>query len=151
LIKAAKRYLVDPSLAGAAVGLDPTAVLRDGDLLGRPIDTFAVAQIRPELELTARPPRLYHLRDMQGRHEFDLIAEIVAGDIIAIEIKATAAPSGQDARHLEWLHAELGTDSSPVPCCTPAPAGCASANASSPSPSAPRGGEDTATSGRGAR
>ena len=48
LIKTPKRYLVDPSLAGAALGLDPTAVLRDGDLLGRLIDTFAVAQIRPE-------------------------------------------------------------------------------------------------------
>lgn len=108
LIKTPKRYLVDPALAGAALGLDPTAVLRDGDLLGRLIDSFAVAQIRPELELTSRPPRLYHLRDKQGRHEIDLIAEIAAGDILAIEIKATAAPSRQDARHLEWLQNELG-------------------------------------------
>jgi predicted AAA+ superfamily ATPase len=83
-------------------------VLRDGDLLGRLIDTLAVAQIRPELELTSHPPRLYHLRDKEGRHEIDLIAEIAAGDILAIEIKATAAPSRQDSRHLEWLHHELG-------------------------------------------
>ena len=108
LIKTPKRYLVDPALAGAALGLDPTAVLRDGDLLGRLIDSFAVAQLRPELELTSRPPRLYHLRDKEGRHEIDLIAEIAAGDILGIEIKATAAPSRQDARHLEWLHDELG-------------------------------------------
>ena len=108
LTKAPKRYLVDPALAGAALGLDPTAVLRDGDLLGRLIDSFAVAQIRPELELTSPPPRLYHLRDKQGRHEIDLIAEIAGGDILALEIKATAAPSREDARHLQWLHAELG-------------------------------------------
>lgn len=108
LIKTPKRYLVDPVLAGAALGLDPIAVLRDGDLLGRLIDSFAVAQIRPELELTSHPPRLYHLRDKEGRHEIDLIAEVTAGDILAIEIKATAAPSREDARHLEWLHAELG-------------------------------------------
>lgn len=108
LIKTPKRYLVDPSLAGAALGLDPTGVLRDGDLLGRLIDTFAVAQLRPELELNSRPPRLYHLRDKEGRHEIDLIAEIAAGEILAIEIKATAAPTRQDARHLEWLHDELG-------------------------------------------
>ena len=108
LIKTPKRYLVDPALAGAALGLDATAVLRDGDLLGRLIDTFAVAQIRPELELTSHPPRLYHLRDKEGRHEIDLIAEIAAGDILAIEIKATAAPSRHDARHLEWLRDELG-------------------------------------------
>ena len=108
LIKTPKRYLVDPVLAGAALGLDPIAVLRDGDLLGRLIDSFAVAQIRPELELTSHPPRLYHLRDKEGRHEIDLIAEVTAGDILAIEIKATAAPSREDARRLEWLHAELG-------------------------------------------
>jgi predicted AAA+ superfamily ATPase len=108
LIKTPKRYLVDPALAGAALRLDPTAVLRDGDILGRLIDSFAVAQIRPELELTSHPPRLYHLRDKEGRHEIDLIAEIAAGDILAIEIKATAAPSRQEARHLEWLHHELG-------------------------------------------
>jgi uncharacterized protein len=108
LIKTPKRYLVDPALAGAALGLDAAAVLRDGDLLGRLIDSYVLAQIRPELELTSYPPRLYHLRDKEGRHEIDVIAEIAAGEIIAIEIKATAAPSRQDARHLEWLHHELG-------------------------------------------
>jgi uncharacterized protein len=108
LIKTPKRYLVDPSLAGAALGLDATAALRDGDLLSRLIDSFAAAQIRPELELTSHPPRLYHLRDKQGRHEIDLIAELAGGEILAIEIKATAAPSRHDARHLQWLHDELG-------------------------------------------
>jgi uncharacterized protein len=108
LIKTPKRYLVDPALAGAALGLDPTAVLKDGHLLGRLIDTFTVAQIRPELELTTHRPRLYHLRDKEGRHEIDLVAEMAAGDILAVEIKATAAPSRTDARHLQWLQAEIG-------------------------------------------
>jgi len=44
LIKTPKRYLVDPALAGAALRLDATAVLRVVDLLGRLIDTFTVAQ-----------------------------------------------------------------------------------------------------------
>jgi uncharacterized protein len=108
LVKTPKRYLVDSALACAALGLDPTTVLRDGDLLGRLIDTFVVAQIRPELELPSRPPRLYHLRDKDGRHEIDLIAEIAAGDIVAIEIKATAAPTRRDAAHLQWLRDQLG-------------------------------------------
>ena len=54
LIKAPKRYLVDPSLPASALSVDETAVLRDGSLLGRLIETFVLAQIRPELEL-ARP------------------------------------------------------------------------------------------------
>jgi predicted AAA+ superfamily ATPase len=108
LIKAPKRYLVDPALVGAALGLDATGVLRDGDLLGRVIDTFVLAQLRPELELSAYPPRLYHLRDKEGRHEVDLVAELSGGRVLAIEIKSTAAPNRSDARHLEWLRCALG-------------------------------------------
>jgi len=62
LTKAGKRYLVDPSLVAAALRVDQTAVLRDGDLLGRLIDTFVVSQIRPEAELSPSRPRLHHLR-----------------------------------------------------------------------------------------
>lgn len=108
LIKAPKRYLIDSALVGAALGVDPAGVLRDGDLLGRVIDTFVTAQLRAELELPAYPPRLYHLRDKEGRHEIDLVAELSGGRILAIEIKATAAPSKSDARHLDWLRAALG-------------------------------------------
>jgi predicted AAA+ superfamily ATPase len=108
LIKTPKRYLVDPGLVGPALGLDPAAVIGDGDLLGRLIDTFVLMQLRPELELAAYPPRLFHLRDKAGRHEIDLVAELSGGRVLAIEIKSTAAPSRYDARHLEWLRAELG-------------------------------------------
>ncbi|MHB8695589.1 MAG: ATP-binding protein [Solirubrobacteraceae bacterium] len=108
LVKTGKRYLVDPSLAAAALQLDETAVMRDGDLLGRIIDTFTVAQLRPELELAPFKPRLHHLRSSDGRHEIDLIAELPAGEIVAIEIKSTAAPGRSDARHLEWLRDQLG-------------------------------------------
>ena len=108
LVRSAKRYLVDPSLATTALNLDARAVMRDGDLIGRLLDTFVAAQLRPELELTAPRPRLYHLREKEGRREIDLIAEIAAADVLAIEIKATAAPDLADARHLVWLRDTLG-------------------------------------------
>lgn len=108
LVKTPKRYLVDPSLIGSALGLDRIAVLRDGGLLGRLIDTFVASQLRPELALAPRRPRLYHLRDKDGRHEIDLIAEMAAGDVVAVEVKAAAAPGADDARHLVWLRDRLG-------------------------------------------
>jgi uncharacterized protein len=108
LTKAGKRYLVDPSLVAAALRLDETAVLRDGDLLGRMIDTFVVSQLRPEVELSPSRPRLYHLRARDGRHKIDLIAELPAGNVVAVEIKATAAPTSGDAKHLQWLRDQLG-------------------------------------------
>jgi predicted AAA+ superfamily ATPase len=108
LTKAGKRYLVDPSLLAAALRLDETAVLRDGDLLGRLLDTFVVAQIRPEVELSPLRPRLHHLRARDGGHEVDLVAELPADRVIGIEIKATAAPGPSDAKHLVWMRDRLG-------------------------------------------
>jgi predicted AAA+ superfamily ATPase len=108
LIKTGKRYLVDPSLIAVALRLDEVGVLRDGDLLGRVLDTFVVAQIRPEVELSASRLRLHHLRARDGGHEVDLLAELPANNILAIEIKATAAPTTSDAKHLAWLRDRLG-------------------------------------------
>lgn len=108
LAKAGKRYLVDPSLATAALRLDEATVLRDGDLLGRIIDTFVVSQIRPEVELSPSRPRLHHLRARDGGHEVDLLIDMPMSNVLAIEIKATAAPKASDARHLSWLRDRLG-------------------------------------------
>ena len=103
-----KRYLVDASLAAAALEIDERAVLRDGDLLGRIVDTYTLAQIRPEVALSSLGPRLYHLRSRDGGHEIDLVAELAGGDIVAVEIKSSAAPKRADAKHLEWLRDRLG-------------------------------------------
>ncbi len=108
LTKAGKRYLTDTSLFAAALHLDELAVMRDGNLLGRLIETFVLAQIRPELELRGFKPRTYHLREKNGRHEIDLVVELSAGRVLAIEIKSSAAPTRGDARHLEWLREQLG-------------------------------------------
>jgi len=103
LILSPKRYVVDPGLAGAVLGLDVDLVLRNGDLLGRMLDTFVAAQLRAELASAASRPRLYHVRQQQGRFEVDLLAELGGGRLVGIEIKADAAPSGDSARHLAAL------------------------------------------------
>jgi predicted AAA+ superfamily ATPase len=103
LVLTPKRHLVDPALAGAVLRLDAGHVLRDGDLLGRLLDTFVAAQLRAELSTTAARPRLYHVRQQQGRFEIDLLAELAGGGLVAIEVKATAAPGPADARHLAGL------------------------------------------------
>lgn len=108
LVLAPKRYLIDAGLFAGVLRLDAEAVLRDGDLLGRVLDTFVASQLRSELPLAETRPRLYHLRTQQGRHEVDLVAELAGGRILAIEVKAHAAPKRDSARHLDWLRDELG-------------------------------------------
>jgi len=108
LIRSPKRHFVDPALALAALRLDLSGLMADGDLLGRALDTFVLAQLRAELARCASQPRLFHLRQEQGRHEVDIVVEYGGGRVFAIEVKASSAPRRDDARHLAWLRDELG-------------------------------------------
>lgn len=108
LVRQPKRYLVDPALIATALRVDVQGVMRDGDLLGRILDTFVAAQLRPELTPSTSRPRLHHLRTTQGRHEIDLVAELAGQRLIGIEVKAGATATGRDARHLAWLRDEVG-------------------------------------------
>ncbi len=107
LTKRPKRYVVDSALAAAAARIDASTVLRDGDLLGRVLDTFVAAQLRPEVALVPRA-RLHHLRTQAGRQEVDLVIDLGAGRVVAVEVKAGSAPTAWDARHLAWLRDALG-------------------------------------------
>ncbi|MCR4375978.1 MAG: DUF4143 domain-containing protein [Acidobacteria bacterium] len=100
LVLGAKRHLVDPALAGAVLRLDTNGVLRHGDLFGRLLESFVVSQLRAEVPVSASRPRLYHVRQQQGRLEVDILVELGGGRLIAIEVKADAAPTVQAARHL---------------------------------------------------
>lgn len=107
LIKTPKRYLVDTALMSTALRLDAPAIMRDGDLLGRILVTFVMAQLRPEVEMSALRPRLYHLREKDGRREIDIVGEVGTG-VVGVEIKAMAAPTAADAAHLCFLRDRLG-------------------------------------------
>jgi uncharacterized protein len=108
LVLGRKRYVVDPALVAALLRMDATAILRSGDLLGRLLDTFVAAQLRAELVVGSTRPRLYHVRQEQGRFEVDILGELGGGTVVAIEIKATAAPTASDTRHLTTLRDRLG-------------------------------------------
>lgn len=108
LVQQPKRYVVEPALIGAALRIDAQGVMGDGDVLGRIIDSFVVAQLRAELDASAVRPRLHHLRTKEGREEVDIVVEIGGGHIIGIEVKASAAPTERDARHLAWLRDRYG-------------------------------------------
>jgi uncharacterized protein len=108
LVHQPKRYLIDPALGAAALRVDVAGAMRDGGMLGRLLEGFVAAQLRPELAVSASKPRLHHLRTEQGRHEVDLLAELAGGRVVGIEVKAGASASAADARHLAWLREELG-------------------------------------------
>ncbi|MDQ3945413.1 MAG: DUF4143 domain-containing protein, partial [Actinomycetota bacterium] len=141
LVRSPKRYVVDPGLIGAVLRLDANATLRDGDLLGRVLDTFVTAQLRAELAVSDARPRLYHPRREQGRREVDLLAELAAGRVVAVEVKADAAP-GRGAANI-WAGCETSSATASSAGCSsiPVPESSRSRSGSSPHPSAPSGRE----------
>jgi len=108
LIMLRKRYVVDPALMAAALNATTETILADGDLLGRIIDTYVMAQLRPEIALRGSRTRVFHVRTKGGREEIDIVIEVPGGRVVALELKATAAPSSRDAKHLRWLRDRLG-------------------------------------------
>lgn len=108
LTRLPKRYLIDPAFLGPLLGVEPRSVLRDGDLLGRLLDSFVLAQLRADCAASELSPRLFHVRDANGRHEVDILAELPDGRVIGFEVKADAAPVPGNARHLRWLRDSLG-------------------------------------------
>lgn len=103
-----KRYLLDASMLVGILGLDQDSTMKDGDLLGRTLDTFVASQLRAQSVSSRLRHRLYHLRKEQGRREIDIVAESGAGDVIGVEVKATSSPTMDDARHLRWMIGKLG-------------------------------------------
>ena len=108
LVQRPKRLFTDASLAAAALRIDEDGIMRDGATLGRLLETYVIAQLRAELPTLQGRYRLHHLRTEQGRHEIDVVVELPGHKILALEVKATAAPGRRDARHLAWLRDELG-------------------------------------------
>ncbi len=106
LTKTPKRHLMDPALAGPLLGIDPSGVMRNAALLGALFESLAVLHFRVLASSGRTAVRLYHLRS-EG-HEVDLVLEGPDRRLIAIEIKATASPTREDARHLLWLRDRLG-------------------------------------------
>lgn len=51
-----------------------------------------------------------HLRTASGEHEIDLIVERDDSRVVAVEVKLTAVPDGDDVRHLHWLKERLGDE-----------------------------------------
>lgn len=108
LVRSPKRHVVDPALLAAALRMDDQEIARDGNLLGRVLDSFVAAQLRADVTRAESRPRLYHLRQREGRREIDLLAEIDGSRVVAIEVKAGAVVTQADAKHLLWLRDTLG-------------------------------------------
>jgi len=107
MVKTPKYYVTDAGLAAYLNRADQGTLIANGTLLGRLIDTFVAAQLRPLLDLATPRIELCHLRSIDGRREVDLVLDAGERGLVGIEVKAAAAVSAADARHLAWLRDQI--------------------------------------------
>lgn len=115
-----KHQMCDPALAARLLGLSaagllgvgrpsmttPQGVPRKTRMLGPLFESLVVQSVQVYADLCGA--RVHHLRTKGGRQEIDIIIEGSDRRVVAIEVKAGAAPRPETTRHLLWLRQRLG-------------------------------------------
>jgi uncharacterized protein len=93
-VKRPKACLTDSGLAAALVGFTSAKArnLGNREYYGSLVEQFVALELKKQQTWASLPYDIYHYRDTNGL-EIDLIIETEDGDIIAIEVKATATPT----------------------------------------------------------
>ena len=108
LAKSPKMLFSDSGLLIAAMNVPLARLKLNGDLYGRVLETFALNQIRAELEALGMRDALSHLRTHKGVHEIDAVIETSDGGLVAIEVKSANRHRPADIKHIEWLCRKVG-------------------------------------------
>ncbi len=102
-IKRPKLHLTDTGLAAALLGLSPDSLARPTSTAAGPLlESFVANEMLRQLSSATRAPSVMHWRQ-NSRHEVDIVLERPAGDVVAVEVKATSSPQRSHARSLVRL------------------------------------------------
>ncbi len=109
VVRSAKLHIADTGMLCALIGADATRLIEDGTLAGSVFETFTVTELIKQADAGELAPELsfHHYRDQPG-NEVDLLVERANGDLVGIEVKATATPRSRDAAGLKLLRDKLG-------------------------------------------
>lgn len=72
------------------------------------LESFVALELRKQATWSDTDVKLFHFRDHKGA-EVDIVLETPAGEIVGIEVKATATPVREDLSGLRSLRSLLGT------------------------------------------
>lgn len=109
VVRSPKLYLADTGMLCSLIGVDADRLGSDGAIAGSVFETFVVNEVIRLASVGELDPLLnfFHYRDQRG-NEIDLVIEHAGGDVVGIEVKASATPRRQDAAALRLLRERLG-------------------------------------------
>ena len=105
-VKAPKLYLSDTGLLAALVGADSNRVRGDDGFAGSIFETFVATELERQASWSSEPLSFWHYRE--GEREVDVIVERPSGEIVGIEVKASATVRAHDFRGLVHLRERVG-------------------------------------------
>ena len=109
LVKTPKIHFLDSGLLAASVGMTEARVSRDRSAFGPLLETFVFSEILRQSEWFPETGGLYHFRD-KDQNEVDVVVEDLAGQLVGIEVKASATVRREDFRGLKKLALAGGED-----------------------------------------
>ncbi|MGN6372433.1 MAG: ATP-binding protein [Solirubrobacteraceae bacterium] len=105
-VKAPKLYVSDSGLLSALVGADAERLRDDSGFAGSLFETFVVNELERQASWFGQPLTFWHYRE--DGHEVDAIVERPSGEIVGIEVKASATVRPQDFAGLRRLRERVG-------------------------------------------
>ena len=100
--KAPKLLFTDTGLAAHLAGLNADRLTRDRQAFGHLLENHVVCELAKHATWSRTRAALSHFRSHTGQ-EVDLILEDPAGNIVGVEIKASATPAASDFKGLRLL------------------------------------------------
>lgn len=108
-VSTAKVAMVDSGIAANLVGHDATSLRRIDSPLGGLLEGFVMMEIARQLGWSDTRAELFHYRT-KDKVEVDVILEDRRGQVVAIDVKASATARPEDFRGINHLAARLGDD-----------------------------------------
>jgi uncharacterized protein len=108
IAKTPKVFVTDSGLAAHLLRVTSEGLGVPGHpALGGLLETFVLSELVKLRSVSHTPFDIYHLRDRAGA-EVDFVLEGPGGQVVGVEVKASASPRTADAKHLRWLKDKLG-------------------------------------------
>ena len=102
VMKTPKLQFVDAGLLASLVELSTAEVLQDRSRFGNVLETFVYAELLKQTTTAECDYRLLYYRDLD-KFEVDIVIENAAGQLIGVEVKASATVKESDLRGLKKL------------------------------------------------
>ena len=109
LVKARKLTFLDSGLLAALRRTGVADIARDRQRLGPLLECFVHAELAKSVSLCEEPTAISHYRD-KDRVEVDVVLTRSPGEVVGIEIKASATARPEDFRGLRRLQKAAGAD-----------------------------------------